>query len=553
MKVKKSIFNRCLFVGIVGASLSACGDDELANSLLPDLGVDVFDTSDDVSSDASDATDLADISDLSDASDAGVSDVFDAGDLSDEAADIEADDAPDTSDIAELDAGDASSDSDVSSDAGGGIDDGAIPIVFAPAAIPEQPRFSLGVQSGAMHAEGFLAWTFMTARTAVLLRVWREGEARGEVLLAYEELVEPNVDGYLHVPISGLAAGTWYEYAFFARDETEAITGRSAIGRVRTALAPGSTEPLTIGVTSCTKFEYGPYEALSAMADSSLDVFIHTGDQSYNDDEETLAEYRNAWFRTLGDPGYRDIHQAVGYYATWDDHEVTNDFDLESLPMARFEIARQAYLEALAVEVDSQQRIWRSYPWGDTAEFFILDSRSERIPSTRGRDDVYISRAQMDWLKASLAASPAHFKFILNSVPITDMPTLYIATGDRWEGYGAQREELLDWIVDEDVRNVWFLSGDFHIGMVSRVDNEGPARRILEIAAGPGGNSNPVASALGSLQSLAGVDQIMFHTRSSQTEVATVLHADPATNSVRVRFFEPDGTVLYDQVLQEGD
>ena len=71
-------------------------------------------------------------------------------------------------------------------------------------------------------------------------------------------------------------------------------------------------------------------------------------------------------------------------------------------------------------------RIWRSFRWGHSAEVFVLDCRGERRPSTRSvnptRESVYISRAQMDWLKAGLRASPAVFKFIVNSVPIYGRP-----------------------------------------------------------------------------------------------------------------------------------
>ena len=46
-------------------------------------------------------------------------------------------------------------------------------------------------------------------------------------------------------------------------------------------------------------------------------------------------------------------------------------------------------------------------------------------------------------------------------VPITNMPPpLWGNQNDRWQGYPPQREELLNHIIDADVRNVVFISGD---------------------------------------------------------------------------------------------
>ena len=48
---------------------------------------------------------------------------------------------------------------------------------------------------------------------------------------------------------------------------------------------------------------------------------------------------------------------------------------------------------------------------------------------------LYISR-EMDWLKSSLSASTARFKFIMNSVPIIDFNDLIgeVEAIDRWQG-----------------------------------------------------------------------------------------------------------------------
>ncbi len=73
---------------------------------------------------------------------------------------------------------------------------------------------------------------------------------------------------------------------------------------------------------------------------------------------------------------------------------------------------------------------------------------------------------QKQLLKQVLVHSHARFKFIVNSVPIQQF---YALPYDRWEGYGAERAELLEFIRDQDVGNVVFLTTDTHANLINEV------------------------------------------------------------------------------------
>ncbi len=555
-------WNRLLPLVLIG--LAACGDDRTdggdsetdGGTPTPDAGADAdsgVDAGDARSDVGPDVTDVE--SDVNPGPDA------DAGADTDPGPDADAGPVEDADGDAVADA-DAEPDSAVDADVAPDVEDDTVDadagpdpvepsgelVDFSPYAYDESGAFDMGVQAGAMRPESFLAWTHTTTVQPLQLRVWRLVPGSSQVFMVFDGVVEPTEIGFAHVVVDGLLPGARYQYAFFTSAEADAQ--RSPIGQVRTALAPGSREPLTVAATSCTKASRGPFEALQAMAEQPIDLILHAGDRSYNDDAETLEEYRSFWRETLTDPGYVAFHGAAGHYSTWDDHEVTNDYDPQSINPARFEAARTTYFESLAVEPNETGGLWLSYAWGDTAEFFVLDCRSERNDDR----DEYISPEQMAWLKEELANSTAHFKVVLNSVPITDMPPLYIGDGDRWEGYDGQRDELIAAITDADIPNVWFISGDFHIGMVTRIEPVGrPGRRIIEIAAGPGDNSNPAASLLDFFASSAGVDPFLFHTTSTQSEVTTLLTFDPERDEVRVVFGTADGDTLYDEWVSEGD
>jgi alkaline phosphatase D len=509
----------------------------------PDLST--IDAEDDLGEDAPPEADVEDDTEAPDT----------AADDADEVEDVDADavDVPDTEDVDGTDdevAADVEEDSVTDTDAAIDAGDGAEPWPVDPVAVPESVEvFPLSVQAGAMQTSSALLWTFVSDAQPVELRVWRDGEA-GERLLALEATVSPDAAGYLHVRAEGLQAGTWYQYAFFRSAESGELQQRSPVGRFSTAWAPGVRAPLTVAATSCTNQRFRPLDAVERMAESGdISVFLHTGDQHYNDGYETLDEFRNGWRSQLNERAYRRMHETVGLYQTWDDHEVDNDYDPTSMSRSILNAAFQAYFESFAVERGPGDGIWTSYVWGDTAEFIILDSRSERyVPD----DSYYMSQAQLDWFLDRLSNSTAHFKVVLNSVPITDMPGGYFGEGDRWEGFDRQRDAVINHITSNDIRNVWFVSGDFHIGMVTRINNDGPGRRIHEIAAGPGGNTNPAASTLGALEFFSGVDQQIYNTGSFDTEVQTFLTFDPDRNQVRIQFIEATGEVLYDEWLSEG-
>ncbi|MBU6163197.1 MAG: alkaline phosphatase D family protein, partial [Myxococcales bacterium] len=313
-----------------------------------------------------------------------------------EAPEVDAATGPDTAveeDIAAVDVQpDIAADVVVEPDAG---DDGAEPWPTDPTVVPEAAElFPLSVQAGAMRAASALLWTFVADAQPVELRVWREGDG-GERLLAYEATVASDAAGYLHAPVEGLRAGTWYRYAFFRVNEAGELQQRSPIGRFSTAWAPGVRAPLTVASTSCTNQRFRPLDAVERMAErDDISLFLHTGDQHYNDGYETLEEFRNGWRSQLAEQAYRRMHETVGFYQTWDDHEVDNDYDPTSIASSILRAAVQSYDESFAIERGPEGGIWTYYVWGDTAEFIILDSRSERfVPD----DSYYMSQAQLDW------------------------------------------------------------------------------------------------------------------------------------------------------------
>lgn len=419
-----------------------------------------------------------------------------------------------------------------------GVDAGPPPPPDEPERLAEAFNFPSGLASGDLEPTRGVLWTQYLGTAALRLRVWRmEQDVYAERVA--DTLVTPADGGFVHLDVAGLTPGQRYRYAFFEEGLTGELLARSAIGRFRAALAPGQKEKVTLGACSCTKQGFTPSPLRRAGERTDLDAFLLLGDTSYNDGADTLAEYRTLWASNLGSPEYRTLRASTSVLATWDDHEVTNDFNPETIAPAKLATARQAYFEALPLRRDATNpdRLWKSMRWGDTVEVFVLDGRGERKPSTRfnGQPQQYLSPEQLAWLKAGLKASTAVFKVIMNSVPITDFG-FSVFTGDGWLSYPQQRTEILSWVEDEQLTGVLWVSGDHHFASVGKVSLLGAGRGALEVLAGPGGQSaNPAWVGL----------------RPPRWDYATgtnnylTLELDPATRGVRLAFHDGGGVQLF--------
>ncbi|PRQ04256.1 Alkaline phosphatase D precursor [Enhygromyxa salina] len=464
---------------------------------------------------------------------------------------------------------------DSSGDSTGGplpdlVEDPGEAIAFEPEALPESvelfPRTPI---SGEMKPTSFWLAGYVATAEAVTVRVWQPSEVEGEVFLAFEEQVMPDPRGFFKLAVEGLRPGEWYDYGLFAGDAEAGFVARSLLCRVRTALAEGSLEPVRVAIGACIGRgvipEYvdpadpqpvEPWDTMLQAAEHDYDLFIHLGDQGYMDKVYdaggSLEQYLAAWGAYHGG-GYRVVYPKTGLYCTWDDHEVTNNGSVDPWtadPIERERIAngRQAYYTVMPIAASDPERepLWRSFRWGDTVEFIVLDCRSERQAPETG---VYLSDEQFAFLLDRLENSPCRFKCVVNSVPFSrlnlpdDLPLIdvLVSPEDRWEGYATQRAELQALVDAHDLRNILWLTGDVHMCYLGQVELEPltPGESMWEICV-TSGNTNPLADELPEAQ---------FPWRSQLPHLPLITF-DPQADLVRVEFVTRFGDVAYHRELQ---
>lgn len=425
-------------------------------------------------------------------------------------------------------------------DSGGG-DSGAAP---TPTRAPEPPRweppgpaddvaFPWGVQTGDALPDAVIV-RVRALQMPLRVEVVR---AEGDGWVAdqqHEQLWPPDGAESIRVELTGLRPDT--AYCLAAQD---AMGRWSRSTRLRTALADGALRVLTLGATSCLGGNE-PWRSLSVAAGEDLDAFLLLGDTVYADGSRTMEDYRLFWRAAMRVEGMRALTSSTSVVATWDDHEVDNNWSRSTLEAGQFANARAAFAEALPQrEGPGGTGIWRQLRWGDTAELFVLDCRGER------EDGLYVSEQQLAWLEDALAASTARFKLILNSVPITDLTAMFgaAAADDRWQGYPSQRERILRFIDEQPISGVLWVTGDVHFPAICSVSPPGaPGAGQTEVFTGPGGSFLNLAADL-----FVGDPQYPYVGYAWNW---CRLRLDPGTGVVDVTFVDDAGGVLHSASLQ---
>jgi len=217
-----------------------------------------------------------------------------------------------------------------------------------------------------------------------------------------------------------------------------------------------------------------------------------------------------------------DLYASTSILATIDDHEVVDNFaggaapgespdapDIGSSPDPLFtdpvryvndtqvyEDALQAFQEYHPIRdqfygdtsddrTSGERQLYRAQNYGSDAAMFVLDTRSFRdaqippvdlsnpapfLAQTFDPNRTLLGKAQLHDLKRDLLQAEQDgitWKFVAVPEPIQNFGV--VNAEDRFEGYAAERTELLKFIDDNDINNVVFLAGDFHGTLVNNL------------------------------------------------------------------------------------
>ena len=377
------------------------------------------------------------------------------------------------------------------------------------------PAFTSGVARGDPSTDGVVLWTRVDPAHHGKAVRWEvlDGD---DVLQHGVAVVDGDHDGTIHVPVSGLPAGTSLRYRFSLGSESIEAT---------TKTLPSDPSSLRIGVVSCSKYSDGWYNAYRELAGMDCDLVLHLGDYIYASgagdrdplnrwgtvrpvtpagEATTLAAYRQRYQQYRADPDLQALHASVPVVAIWDDNDIANnsfkDGDQAGERGEVWQVRKRDGILAWSeyhptrASFGDDPVIWRRIQSGDLLDLLMLDTRLQRdeqvsnaaATSSSLNDDPgrsMLGAPQRAWLTDALTTSNAAWRVIgqgivmahwrvvgypqevgraLGGVPLVrDQADAGVYwNSDGWDGYAYERDRLFETFGRSG--DVIVLTGDVH-------------------------------------------------------------------------------------------
>jgi alkaline phosphatase D len=305
---------------------------------------------------------------------------------------------------------------------------------------------------------------------------------------------------------------------------------------------------------------------LAEQTDPPVSAMLMTGDQVYVDDlnliapdrelKDILHKYRVAFSQ----PNIARLMSALPTYMTLDDHEIEDnwpanrnksDDSLYANAINAYELYQASHGPAHELCADGQinrklDKYWYLFTDGDI-EWFVSDTRTRR--NLAASDRRILDTEQEQAMCAWLVNSSARVKFVVTSVMF--YPDSKRPDNDAWQGFPEQRLRLLETIRTHAIKNVFFVSGDVHGSLTSRLTHStDPDFEVHTIVSSPLCNSKLLPYSRAStfildqpLARTAGGDY-RHELTSNVISQDNFAHLVVDTEQVHVRYHDRDGSLL---------
>lgn len=391
-----------------------------------------------------------------------------------------------------------------------------------PPTVPPLPGlvFPHAVAAGDITQNSAVLWTRSTLSTIVTFTYGLNLTNTTSVARSVTDPLHP-----VTLTISGLLTDTQYIYHVRTADTIEVT------GTFRTAAAVGAKTGLRFGASGDWRGDLAPYPAVRNAPQRDLDFFVALGDTIYADipspqvpvtQAKTLTQFRQKQAEVYSEQvevnTLADLRRNTALFTVIGDHEVTNSFaggapvssdarftDTSGLinDSTLFENGVQAFQEYNPIRAEfygtvggdgrmnNERKFYRYRTFGSDAALFVLDTRSFRDASlpaltpnnltnlfaiqsflvqTFTPNRTLLGSQQLADLKADLLAAQQKgitWKFVTVPEPMQNLGPA--GAEDRFEGYAAERTDLLKYIVDNKITNVVFVAADVHGTIVNNL------------------------------------------------------------------------------------
>ncbi|MCP4356537.1 MAG: alkaline phosphatase family protein [Chloroflexi bacterium] len=261
------------------------------------------------------------------------------------------------------------------------------------------------------------------------------------------------------LPITGLMPDTRYYYGI----ESGGLVDDMNQGTFKTPAIGAQSFSFAFAACAETGSTHPVFDTIRSL--NPL-FFLHMGDMHY----ENIAVNECDLFRTAFDTVLNSSTQAALYRQIpiaymWDDHDFgDNDSDSASPSREAARLTYQEYVPHYPLPAGSADvPIYQSFAIG-RIYFILTDLRSERSPKTAvdNANKTMMGSLQKAWFKNELLAANDQYAAI---IWLSTVPWIGAADpgSDYWASYTTERQELANFIKDNDISGVVMVSGDAHM------------------------------------------------------------------------------------------
>jgi alkaline phosphatase D len=233
----------------------------------------------------------------------------------------------------------------------------------------------------------------------------------------------------------------------------------------------------------------GDSSIFESMAKEKSAFMLWTGDAWYTREVDYYSDW-GLWYRASHDralPVLQKFWKSMPQFAIWDDHDYgPNDIGKNYiLKETSREIWKKYWCNPSYGE--NGQGIYTMTSWGD-ADIFLTDDRWWRSDDMM-KDSLYgfpnyekqmLGERQMEWLKNSLLYSKATFKIIVLGSQALNL----FSTWDKWSNFPAEYDEMMNFLKENKINGVLFLTGDRHHSEIIKMNRPG-AYTLYDITVSP--------------------------------------------------------------------
>jgi len=226
----------------------------------------------------------------------------------------------------------------------------------------------------------------------------------------------------------------------------------------------------------------GDSSIFESMAKEKAAFMLWLGDNWYTREADYYSEwglnYRAARDRSL--PVLQNFWKSMPQYAIWDDHDYSwNDGD-RSYPLKKQsrEVFKKFWSNPSYGE--NEQGIYSKITWNDV-DVFLLDDRwfrsNDRMKDSIGGkpnpEKKMFGEQQMEWLKNALLQSQGNANITFKIIATGSQVVNPYSPWDCFKHYPVEYNELMNFIEENKINGVLFLTGDRHHTEIIKADRAG--------------------------------------------------------------------------------